>query len=245
MNALRRLGADFATNYLYPMQKTLFFFAAALGSLALGAQSLVVTSMDSVAYANSHNMTQATAHIAVKNTSAATKDYQVIRRKVGTTGIVDSNYFCWDLCYPTWANQSQGTVTIAPNGVANDFSGYAYVRDTSANGQDTIWYTFVNVADPNDSLQARVVFAMNRYVATPESMLPVLRLAPQPAQAGQWVSGIPVDVQKVEWLDALGRVARREESVVNGAVRAPEAPGLWLLRSYHAGGVRTTKVTVR
>lgn len=245
MNALRCLGADFATNYLYPMQKFVFFLVATFGCIALRAQSLVVTSMDSVAYANSHNMTQATAHISVKNTSSSTKDYRVIRRKVGATGIVDSNYFCWDLCYPTWANQSQGTVTIAPNGIANDFSGYAYVRDTSANGQDSIWYTFVNVADANDSLQVRVIFAMNRYVATPESMLPVLRLVPQPAQAGQWVSGIPSDVHRVEWLDALGRVAGHEESVVNGAVRVPETPGLWLLRSYHAGGVRTTKVMVR
>lgn len=245
MNALRRLGADFATNYLYPMRKIVFFLVATFGCIGLRAQSLVVTTMDSVVYANSHNMTQATAHIAVKNTSSSTKDYRVIRRKVGTTGIVDSNYFCWDLCYPTWANQSQGTVTIAPNGIANDFSGYAYVRDTSANGQDTIWYTFVNVADANDSLQARVIFAMNRYVATPESMVPVLRLVPQPAHAGQWVSGIPSDVHRVEWLDALGRVALREESVVNGAVRAPESSGLWLLRSYHPGGVRTTRVTVR
>ena len=227
------------------MQKTLFFALAAAGAVALSAQSLTVTSMDSVAYANSHTMTQATAHISVKNTSSTTKDYRVVRRKVGTTGIVDSNYFCWDLCYPTWANQSQGSVTIAPNGVANDFSGYAYVRDTSANGQDSIWYTFVNVADANDTLQVVVAFAFNRYVSTPESLLPEVRLAPQPAAAGQWLSGLPNDVYRVEWIDVLGRTASVAVPAENGSVRAPEVPGLWLLRSYHLGGIRTTKVILR
>ncbi len=243
MNALRGLGLDFATNYLYRMQKVLFLALAMVGAAALNAQSLIVTTMDSIVYANSHNATQATGHIAVKNTSTSLKEYRVVRRKVGSTGLVDSNYFCWDLCYPTWANQSQGTVSIAPNAVANDFSGYAYVRDTSANGQDTVWYTFVNANDATDSLQVPMVFAFNRYVATPESMLPEVRIAPQPALAGQWVRGLPTDVYRVEWMDALGRIASTE--VVDGAVRVPSTPGLWLLRSYHAGGVRTTKVTVR
>lgn len=235
----------FATKYLYSMQKILFVILTTATAVTVNAQSLTVTSMDSVAYANSHNAVQATAHIVVKNTSTSLKEYKVIRRKVGSTGLVDSNYFCWDLCYPTWANQSQGTVSIAPNAVANDFSGYAYVRDTSANGQDTIWYTFMNANDSNDSLQVPVVYVFNRYVATPESMLPEVRLAPQPAVAGQWVRGLPVDVQRVEWLDALGRVASLNAEVVDGAVRVPSTSGLWLLRSYHAGGVRTTKVTVR
>lgn len=231
--------------YLYPMQYQRFLSAIAmLLSLGAYAQTLTVTS-NNVAYANSHNMNQASGYVVVKNTSATSQDYVVIRRRVGATGLVDSNYFCWDLCYPTWANQSQGTVTIGAGALAYDFTGYAYVRDTSANGQDTIWYTFKNAANSNDSLQVPVVFAFNRYVSTPEARLPQVVLRPQPARAGQRVGGISSDVRKVEWVDSLGRVRAVAEPNEAGEVFAPSEAGLWLLRTYHHGGVRTTKVLVR
>ena len=68
--------------------------------------------MDSVAHVNSHTGSLAEAHIALQNNSASTQSYLIKRAQVGTTGLVDSNYFCWDLCYPTWVNQSQGYVDI-------------------------------------------------------------------------------------------------------------------------------------
>ena len=86
--------------------------------------------MDSVAYVNSHTGSLAEAHIALLNTSASTQSYLIKRMQIGTTGLVDSNYFCWDLCYPTWVNQSQGSVQVNAGAVAYDFSGYAYVMFT-------------------------------------------------------------------------------------------------------------------
>lgn len=217
----------------------------ALGSVQLlSAQSLMVASMDSIAYVNSHNGIQATAHISVKNNSTTTKDYKVTRRRIGITGLVDSNYFCWDLCYPIWANQSQGTVTIAPGATANDFSGYAYVRDSSANGQDSIWYTFVNAADANDSLQVFAVYAFNRYVSNLESALPLLSVYPQPATAGQCVYGIPMHAIKLEWMDLAGRV-HEARSQNDGSVLAPSVQGIWILRAYFPNGVRTARVIVQ
>ena len=99
-------------------------------SLKLASQSIVVASKDSIAYVNSISGQQAVGHIALKNISNSSKDYFLVRRKVGSTGLVDSNYVCWDLCYGTFASQSLGNVTIAAGAVAYDFSGYSYVRDT-------------------------------------------------------------------------------------------------------------------
>jgi hypothetical protein len=226
------------------MQKYWILSLALLSAQLASAQSLMVTAMDSIAYVNSHNGTQASSSISVKNNSATVKDYRVVRRRIGSTGLVDSNYFCWDLCYPTWANQSQGTVTIAPGATANDFSGYAYVRDTSANGQDSIWYTFVNAADANDSLQVSVVYAFNRYVSNSESTLPLLSVYPQPATAGQRIYGIPMHAIKLEWMDLAGRV-HEARSQNDGSVLAPSAQGIWILRAYFPNGVRTARVILQ
>jgi hypothetical protein len=226
------------------MQKYWILSLALVSAQLASAQSLMVVAMDSIAYVNSHNGIQATAHISVKNSSASVKDYRVLRRRIGTTGLVDSNYFCWDLCYPTWANQSQGTVTIAPGATANDFSGYAYVRDTSANGQDSIWYTFVNASDASDSLQVRVVYAFNRYVSNSESELPLLSVYPQPALPGQRVYGIPTQALKLEWMDLAGRV-HEAISHNDGSILAPSAQGIWILRAYFQNGIRTTKVLLQ
>ena len=226
------------------MQKYWILSLALCSAQLVGGQSLMVTSFDSIAYVNSHNGIQASAHISVKNTSASVKDYRLLRSRIGTTGLVDSNYFCWDLCYPIWVNQSQGTVTIAPGATANDFSGYAYVRDTSANGQDTIWYTFVNTSDANDSLQVMVVYAFNRYVSNSESSLPLLSVYPQPALAGQRIYGIPTDAFKLEWMDLAGRV-HQVISQNDGSTTAPSAQGIWILRAYFQNGIRTTRVLLR
>jgi hypothetical protein len=225
------------------MQKVVLI-CALLAATAAGAQSLTIASMDSIAYINSHNGIQATAHVSVTNTSNASKDYIVVRRKVGSTGLVDSNYFCWDLCYPVWANQSQGTVTIGAGSTANDFSGYAYVRDTSANGQDTIWYSFINAADANDSLQVQVVYAFNRYVASPEAEVAAMQLYPSPARSGARMFGLPSDAVRVEWVDALGRVALTSPVASDGSVAVPNQRGLWLARVVGANSNRTVKVTV-
>lgn len=245
MNAHGILVAKSASKYLYPMQKqllALFIFGVASAS---SAQSLSIANMDSLVYVNSHSGIQATAHIAVTNTSTSSKDYKVIRRKVGNTGLVDSNYFCWDLCYPVWANQSQGTVSIGAGGTAYDFSGYAYVRDTSANGQDTIWYTFVNDADANDSLQVPIIFAFNRYVATPQSELPTVALFPSPARASQRIYGLPNEAICVEWVDAFGTVASLSMVAQDGSVSAPSRSGIWLARVHFSKGILTQKISVQ
>jgi hypothetical protein len=226
------------------MQKYWILSLALCSAQLVGGQSLMVTSMDSIAYVNSHNGTQATAHISVKNNTATSKDYQVVRRRIGTTGLVDSNYFCWDLCYPTWANQSQGTVTIGAGSTSSDFSGYAYVRMKGATGQDTIWYSFINILDLNDTLQVPIVYSFSPSIDLEDSFYVPLKLYPSPVRIGTRMFGLSTDAVRVEWVDALGRVAMTAPVGSDGSVAVPNQRGLWLARVVLARGERTVKVTV-
>jgi hypothetical protein len=162
------------------MLRILLSLSILIFSLKLSSQSLVIESQDSIAFVNSIVGQQAEGHFAVKNISNSSKDYYLIRRKEGLTGLVDSNFFCWDLCYPTWASQSQGNITIAAGAIGYDFSGYVYVRDTSAQGQDTIWYTIVNAIDPNDTLQVQMVYGFSKTFNLEERRVNDFKIYPNP-----------------------------------------------------------------
>jgi len=192
------------------MKRILSVFAVA-ASFLVHAQSLTIHSMDSVAYVNSHTGSLAEAHIALLNTSASAQSYLIKRTQVGTSGLVDSNYFCWDLCYPTWVNQSQGSVQVNAGAVAYDFSGYAYVMDTSANGQDTVWYRFENVLDSTDFLDVQVVYAFSRTFGQTEASPATARIYPNPSATGRVTLEIaPSSIAgHIEVIDVLGQVHAR------------------------------------
>jgi hypothetical protein len=159
-----------------------FFFTLSIliFSLKLASQSLMVHSQDSIAYVNSIVGQQAAGHIAIMNISNSSNDYFLIKRKVGSTGLVDSNYFCWDLCYTTGASQSLGNVTIAAGATAYDFSGYAYVKDTSMEGRDTIWYTIINANDPTDTLQVQMIYGFSKTFNLEEKEVNDFKIYPNP-----------------------------------------------------------------
>ena len=192
------------------MKRILSVFAVA-ASFLVHAQSLTIHSMDSVAYVNSHTGSLAEAHIALLNTSASAQSYLIKRTQVGTSGLVDSNYFCWDLCYPTWVNQSQGSVQVNAGAVAYDFSGYAYVMDTSSNGQDTVWYRFENVSDSTDFLDVQVVYAFSRTFGQTEVSPATARIYPNPSATGRVTLEIaPSSIAgHIEVIDVLGQVHAR------------------------------------
>jgi len=149
-------------------------------SISLTAQSLSLESKDSLAWVNSKVGVQAEGHIVLKNNSASSKDYYLVRRRVGATGLVDSNYFCWDLCYPTFAGQSQGNVTIGAGSLAYDFSGYAYVIDSGVVGQDTVWYTAINASDLSDSLQVYMIYGFSKTFDVSTENLEYFKIFPNP-----------------------------------------------------------------
>lgn len=162
------------------LKKSIIFFSFSFFSIYLSGQSLILESKDSIAYVNSIVGEQAKGDITMKNISSSSKDYYLVRSKVGSSGLVDSNYFCWDLCYPTFAGQSQGTVTIAAGAVAYDFSGYAYVRDTNAVGQDTVWYTVINATDASDTLRIYMVYRFSKTFDLPDDYQEKFSVFPNP-----------------------------------------------------------------
>ena len=162
------------------MYRIFFTLSILIFSSRVSSQSLVVESKDSIAYVNSIVGQQAEGYFALKNISNSSKDYFLIRRREGLTGLVDSNSFCWDLCYPSWASQSQGNVTIAAGATAYDFSGYAYVKDTSMEGRDTIWYTVINAIDPTDTLQVQMVYGFSKTFNLEEKEVNDFKIYPNP-----------------------------------------------------------------
>jgi hypothetical protein len=143
-----------------------------------------------------------------------------------------------------WANQSQGTVTIGSGATANDFSGYAYVRTKGATGQDTIWYTFKNVVDINDSLQVFIIYAFNPSVGIENLEQKTIKLFPSPIQTGARVYGLPKDATCVKWIDALGRVKMSELVSADGSVSVPDTRGIWMAQVQLPSGIQTLKISV-
>lgn len=205
---------------LMKTQLSALTIAILIGASAQG-QSLQVASMDSVIYGNSMASGQLTGHINLKNTSSTSKDYYARRAKVGASAVVDSNYFCWDLCYPTWSSNSMGTVTIPAGGIANDFSCYIYLKAAGLVGRDTIWYTFTNAADASDTLRVAVAWELSTTFGQSE----LAALA-----APVWMRDGRLYTQKQPWMDnvdgvvlvdAFGREAARWHGVaelLQGAV---------------------------
>jgi len=215
--------------------------------IASAQSSLQVASMDSVVRGNSYASGQLTAHINLRNTSSSSKDYYARRAKVGSSPVVDSNYFCWDLCYPTWSSSSMGTVTIPAGGVANDFSCYIYLKAAGLTGVDTIWYTFKNAADANDTLRVGVAWELSTTFSLDEAITGaavwvdangLLRLETAP-----WME----DVTEVIVFDVLGRETARYSGVqaLLSGVALPGS-GWYTVRFVSPSAVlRTEKVVVR
>jgi hypothetical protein len=215
--------------------------------IASAQSSLQVASMDSVVRGNSYASGQLTAHINLRNTSSSSKDYYARRAKVGSSAVVDSNYFCWDLCYPTWSSNSMGTVTIPAGGVANDFSGYIYLKAAGLTGVDTIWYTFTNAADANDTLRVGVAWELSTTFSLDEAIAGAAVWADANgllrAESAPWMD----DVTEVFVFDVLGRESARYngvEALLNG-VSLPGS-GWYTVRFVAPNTVlRTEKVFLR
>ena len=215
--------------------KRILFLVAFGFSFSLFAQNITLIS---IGYGNANSRTEslAEAHVNLQNNASTAESYLLKRVQVGSTGLVDSNYFCWDLCYPTWVNQSQGTVMINPGAVAYDFSGYAYVMDTAANGQDTVWYTFENIADSTDFLTVPVIYFFSPTMGQDESTLSPNKIYPNPNATGcVTMEFTPFSAaSSIEVLDVLGRIQAIVEVPAQGTKVVWQTDqvqsGLYLLR---------------
>ncbi|MDG1758251.1 MAG: hypothetical protein P8H41_03565, partial [Schleiferiaceae bacterium] len=92
-----------------------------LSSVIYG-QSLTLNHVDTLVVINPNSMSVGEGHIELLNVDTIANDYYLKIARVGSTGLVDSNAFCFDLCYGAGAVASMGTVNIASGAVSYDFA---------------------------------------------------------------------------------------------------------------------------
>jgi len=223
------------------MKRILILLVATI-SFNVNGQSLSLVSKDSLVMTNSTDKANyGTGHMVLKNDSNVALSYYCSRSQVGTTGYVDSSYFCWDLCYPVWVDNSMGTITIGAGATSNDFSGYAYARMQDSTGQDTIWYTFINAADSSDQFTEYLVFGFDPNVGIEEAKEHQIRVYPNPAQSFVMVNLAKEMQGSLVLLDLTGREVKRQSihAVENRMDLHGMRPGLYLL-ILEASGQPTT-----
>lgn len=222
--------------------KRFFLLLAAVASFHMSGQSLSLVSKDTLVMTNSTDKANyGTGYIVLKNDSNVALSYYCVRSQVGTTGFVDSSYFCWDLCYPVWADNSMGTITIGAGATSNDFSGYAYARMQDSTGQDTIWYTFYNAADSSDSFTEYLVFGFNPNVSLGEHAASQVEVFPNPARSFVMVNLASETRGAISLVDMTGRVVKRQEiqGLENRVNLHGMRPGLYLVVMEASGNRKT------
>jgi hypothetical protein len=140
-----------------------------------------------------------------------------------------------------------GTVTIPAGGVANDFSCYIYLKAAGLTGVDTIWYTFKNAADANDTLRVGVAWELSTTFSLNEAIAGAAVWADANgllrAESAPWMD----DVTEVFVFDVLGRESARYtgvQALLNG-VSLPGS-GWYTVRFVAPNAVlRTEKVFLR
>jgi len=184
-------------------------------ALAASGQSLTLHHVDSLVVVNPNSMPYGEGHIQLFNADTIAHDYYVKIARVGSTGLVDSNYFCFDLCYGVGTTTSMGTVNIAVGAVSYDFSGYAYSRNSNV-GLDSIWYTFFNALDPNDSLQVPLAFSFDATASQNESVKTTVSIYPNPARDVLFVNYPATSLSsRLVLIDMTGRRIRSQELLPN------------------------------
>lgn len=181
-----------------------------LSSVIYG-QSLTLNHVDTLVVINPNSMSVGEGHIELLNVDTIANDYYLKIARVGSTGLVDSNAFCFDLCYGAGAAASMGTVNIASGAVSYDFAGYAYTRNSNV-GLDTIWYTFFNALDPNDSLQVPLAFYFDATASQNESVKTSVSIYPNPARDVLFVNYPAMSLSsRLVLIDMTGRRVRSQE----------------------------------
>ncbi|MGY8965166.1 MAG: T9SS type A sorting domain-containing protein [Flavobacteriales bacterium] len=195
--------------------KQIFTFFSICLALASSGQSLSLHHVDSLVVVNPNSMPYGLGHIQLINSDTIAHDYYLKVARLGSTGLVDSNSFCFDLCYGAGTTTSMGTVNIASLAISYDFSGYAYVLNSNV-GLDTIWYTFFNALDPNDSLQVPLAFSFDATASQNESVKTTVSIYPNPARDVLFVNYPATSLSsRLVLIDMTGRRVRSQELLPN------------------------------
>lgn len=111
--------------------------------------SLNVTLTGDTSVLNANPLVALESFASLKNTSHATLNLKV-KRKVIYEVAGSENYFCWDLCYGTSTDISDGTLNIMPDSTNTAF--YGHYKSNQNIGTSMIQYCFFNPNNSADSV---------------------------------------------------------------------------------------------
>ena len=137
------------------MKKTILYFFA-LAWLNVGAQSLTLEPHENPVLGSSSDFELVT-EISVTNNTSEPLDL-IASRQVISTSQGTSNYFCWDLCYPSNVNFSTGTLTLQPN-ETNETSFSIHYQPNGRVSQTEIKYCVYEQSNIGDSVCVNVRFS--------------------------------------------------------------------------------------
>lgn len=213
------------------------------------AQTLSNGGHDQYTEVNSTYLHEVKAHLTLINSGSSDVTYETARIFNGSTGIADSNYFCWDLCYGVGTDSSQfGGVTIPAGGRNTDFYIGWYIKPNSTTQQDSVIYRFYNAADPDDKLD--VVFYLN--VSPTISVVEVKELKtnvyPNPASDHIYVELDNIQSGSIRMMNLAGvSVLKKEFNDPSGRIRLEVGSlpaGVYMLQTNSEGKVLDTQRVV-
>lgn len=223
--------------------RKLYTLLLALGMFVSGtslAQNLQINNYDAYTEANSSYLHEVKAHVDISN-NGSDATYDVARIYNGSTGIADSNYFCWDLCYGVGTDSSNFGGVFLENGVRNtDFYIGVYIRGNGVTGQDSLIYRFYNSADPSDSLDVTFYINVSPTISIEENAADAVTVYPNPANDVIYVSAPEVNSGTVRLMNLAGVTVRNQ--VLNGADRVRldvrDVPaGVYMIQTISSGQV--------
>lgn len=150
-------------------------------TLNVKAQSLQITSADTLVQGHVSQSTQVGAKIYIKNVSNAAKDYLVKRIDKNYNSLTDSNAFCWGpICYQTTISVAPMVQTIQPDEEFKGFIGYVYPDAGGTPTKGSIRYVFYDANNPSDSISHVVTYETTATFNLTEKAIPEVKLFPNP-----------------------------------------------------------------
>lgn len=139
------------------MKKSTFYLLFMLLSFGAMSQSIVLTPQANPVIGSSTDFDIHTI-IDVENISDANLSLKASRQLVGIPPQGTSNYFCWDLCYPSNVSVSTGVINLAANAI-NKTSFSIHYQPNSTIGSAVVKYCVFDENNPADSACVNISYS--------------------------------------------------------------------------------------
>lgn len=153
--------------------------------LFMTAQSLEITSFDSVIYGHATNDLDIYGNASIRNNASQDIEVMVTRSVDTSNTLTQSNAICWGMCFAPEVDTSPVPITInAGMTNSNDFNGHVYPPMDGVPRSGTITYTFFDKNNPSDQVSMTVTYITTTDFSVHEKKNEKIRLKvyPNPAK---------------------------------------------------------------